>query len=122
VSQVVLNLLVNASHAIADVVGTSGEKGSIRISTRRDGAFAELRVSDTGTGIPEAVQGKIFDPFFTTKEVGRGTGQGLAIAHACVVEHHGGTIHFETEAGRGTTFVIRLPIEGKARVQQGAAA
>jgi signal transduction histidine kinase len=69
-------------------------------------------VRDTGTGIPEAARAKVFDPFFTTKEVGKGTGQGLAIAHAVVVKNHGGTIRFETEAGVGTTFIVRLPVAG----------
>jgi signal transduction histidine kinase len=71
----------------------------------------EVRVADTGTGISEAVRDKIFDPFFTTKEVGKGTGQGLAIAHNFIVNKHGGTLTFETELGKGTTFVIRLPLQ-----------
>lgn len=112
-NQVILNMIVNAAHAIADVVrGGSNGKGTITVTTRHDGDWAEIRISDTGTGIPVAVQNKIFDPFFTTKEVGRGTGQGLAIAHSVVVKKHSGTIAFETEVGKGTTFVIRLPIDG----------
>lgn len=110
-NQVILNIVINATHAIADVVGSSGErKGMITVATRRDGEWVEVRISDTGTGIPEAVRQRIFDPFFTTKKVGQGTGQGLAIAHSVVVRKHGGTIGFETETGRGTTFVIRLPL------------
>lgn len=110
-NQVVLNMIVNASHAIKDVVG-DGEngKGTIAISTRCEGEWAVIRISDTGTGIPEAARPKIFDPFFTTKEVGKGTGQGLAIAYSVVVEKHGGEISFETEVGQGTTFTIRLPL------------
>jgi signal transduction histidine kinase len=111
-NQVILNLVVNAAHAIADVKTRGAEKGRITVTTRRDGGWAEIRVGDTGTGIPEAVRGRIFTPFFTTKEVGRGTGQGLAIAHTVVVKKHGGTLGFETEEGKGTTFIIRLPIEG----------
>ncbi|MBZ5592154.1 MAG: PAS domain S-box protein [Acidobacteriia bacterium] len=111
-NQVILNLVVNAAHAIADVSGRGTGKGQITISTRRDGEWAEIRVRDTGTGIPHAVRSRIFTPFFTTKEMGRGTGQGLAIAHAVVVTKHGGTLDFETEEGQGTTFIIRLPIEG----------
>ena len=111
-NQVILNLVVNAAHAIEDVPGRGTAKGQITIQTRRDAGWAEVRVSDTGTGIPEAVRGRIFTPFFTTKEVGRGTGQGLAIAHAVVVKKHGGTLAFETEEGKGTTFIIRLPIDG----------
>ena len=112
-NQVILNLIVNAAHAIADKMEKEGgEKGTIAVGTRRDGEWIELRVTDTGTGIPEPIRPKIFDPFFTTKAVGRGTGQGLAIAHSIVTEKHGGMITFETETGRGTTFIVRLPIQG----------
>ena len=112
INQVVLNMIVNAAHAIADVVGDGeGGKGTITISTRRDGEFVEVRIADTGAGIPETAQSKIFEPFFTTKEVGKGTGQGLSIAHGVVVKKHGGTLDFETEIGKGTTFIIRLPLE-----------
>ncbi|HXG18066.1 MAG TPA: PAS domain S-box protein [Methylomirabilota bacterium] len=110
-NQVILNLIVNAAHAIADVVGNSGAgKGTITVRTRHDENWAEIRISDTGTGIPEAIRMKIFDPFFTTKGVGKGTGQGLAIAHSVIVDKHGGTIACETEVGKGTTFIIRLPL------------
>ena len=113
-NQVILNLVVNAAHAIADVKMRGTTKGRITVSTHRDGDWAEIRVRDTGTGIPEAVRSRIFTPFFTTKEVGRGTGQGLAIAHAVIVKKHGGTLEFETEEGKGTAFIIRLPIAGAA--------
>jgi signal transduction histidine kinase len=109
-SQVILNLIVNAAHAIADIVKDSGGKGAIRIGTRRNGGFAEIRVSDTGGGIPEAIRSKVFDPFFTTKAVGKGTGQGLAIAQSVIVRKHGGTLSFESEDGVGTTFLIQLPL------------
>jgi Amt family ammonium transporter len=110
-NQVILNLLVNAAHAIADVVGKdSGKKGRITVSTRHDGTCVEIRLTDTGSGIPEAIRQRVFDPFFTTKEVGKGTGQGLAIARSVVVDKHGGTITFETETGKGTTFIVRLPL------------
>jgi signal transduction histidine kinase len=109
-NQVILNLVVNAAHAIADVVGdASGGRGSIRIAARSDDAWCEIRISDTGSGIPVAARSKIFDPFFTTKGVGKGTGQGLAIAYNVVVDKHGGTITFETELGRGTAFIVRIP-------------
>lgn len=110
-NQAILNLVVNAAHAIGDVFkdGTT-PKGKITVQTRRDGEWVEVRIADTGTGIPEAVRGRTFEPFFTTKGVGKGTGQGLAIARSVIVNKHGGTIHFETETGRGTTFVIRLPV------------
>jgi signal transduction histidine kinase len=110
-NQVILNLIVNAAHAIAEVVATApGTKGTIGVSTRRDGEWAEIRISDTGTGIPEEARPSIFNPFFTTKAVGKGTGQGLAMAHAVIAQKHGGTITFETELGAGTTFHVRLPI------------
>jgi signal transduction histidine kinase len=114
INQVMLNLIVNAAHAIADAQhGRQVQKGAIAISTRRDGNRAEIRVRDTGTGIPEAIRTRVFDPFFTTKEVGKGSGQGLSIAHTVIVKNHGGTIHFETETGAGTTFVVRLPLSGE---------
>ncbi len=110
-NQVILNLIVNAAHAIGDVVGVnSGRKGRIKVSTRREGDGVEIRVTDTGTGIPEAVRGRVFDPFFTTKAVGKGSGQGLAIARSVIVDKHAGVIRFETEVGRGTTFIVRLPL------------
>lgn len=111
-NQVFLNLLVNAAHAIGDVVKATGRKGRIEVRTRQDGAWVELAISDTGTGIPEDIRDKVFDPFFTTKEVGRGTGQGLAIARSIVVGNHGGTLTFETELGSGTTFYVRIPVNG----------
>lgn len=116
INQVFLNLIVNAAHAIADVVGDGrGGKGTITISTRRDGDFVELSIVDTGSGIPEEARGRIFEPFFTTKEVGKGSGQGLTIAHSVVVNKHGGTLDFTTEIGKGSTFIIRLPL-----ISQGA--
>jgi PAS domain S-box-containing protein len=114
-NQVILNLIINASHAIGDVVRqVEGSKGTIRISTRLDGAWVEIRISDTGTGVPEEIRHRIFDPFFTTKGVGKGTGQGLAIARSVIVDKHGGTLTFESEMGRGTTFIIRLPVTDSA--------
>lgn len=112
-NQVILNLIVNSAHAIADVVGKTGEKGTITVTTCHDGDTAEIRVKDTGGGIPEKVRSRIFDPFFTTKAVGKGTGQGLAIAHAVITKKHHGSILFESEEGVGTTFIIRLPIAGR---------
>ncbi len=111
-NQVFLNLIVNAAHAIG---GTDKqdqcEKGVIEIGTQCQGNYVEVRIADSGSGIPEEIRDRIFDPFFTTKEVGKGTGQGLAIVHSVVVEQHGGTIRVDSEPGRGTTFIIRLPIE-----------
>src|SRR5262249_38514911 len=111
INQTILNIVVNAAHAIGDVVRNSnGAKGAITITTKRDGEYAEIRIRDTGTGIPEHARARVFDPFFTTKGVGKGTGQGLAIAHSVIVDKHAGSIRFETETGNGTTFVIRLPL------------
>ena len=109
-NQVFLNLIVNAAHAIGDVVRQSGRKGTIRIRTSQEGGLARIDIADTGAGIPEAIRQRVFEPFFTTKEVGKGTGQGLAIARSIVVSKHGGTLMFESEVGKGTTFTIRLPI------------
>jgi signal transduction histidine kinase len=110
INQVVLNLIINASHAISDMVKTTGTLGTLTIRTRLDGDSVEISIGDTGTGIAKSARDKIFDPFFTTKEVGRGTGQGLAIARSVIVNKHGGTLRYETECGKGTTFFIRLPI------------
>jgi signal transduction histidine kinase len=114
-------LIVNAAHAIADSLkGSPNTKGKISVTTRCDRDWAEICVSDSGTGIPEGIRSRIFDPFFTTKDVGKGTGQGLAICHAVIVKKHGGTITFDTKMEIGTTFVVRLPITGGER--EGAAA
>jgi signal transduction histidine kinase len=110
-NQVILNLLVNAAHAVSDVVGQSGDKGRITIQATSDNTHAEIRLTDTGTGIPEKARAKVFEPFFTTKEVGKGTGQGLSMAYNCIVKRHRGSIGFETELGVGTTFIIRLPLD-----------
>jgi len=110
INQVVLNLLVNAAHAVEAAFG--GEhQGKIRVATRREGGEALIEIEDNGCGIPAANLHKIYDPFFTTKEVGKGTGQGLAIAHRIIVDHHEGSIRVASTVGKGTCFTIRLPIE-----------
>jgi signal transduction histidine kinase len=110
-NQVILNILVNASHAVAaSVTDTPTVKGLITVSTRKVGEWAEIRIQDTGGGIPESVRDRIFDPFFTTKEVGKGTGQGLSIAHDVIVNKHGGTIGVDSRPPYGTTFTLRLPL------------
>jgi PAS domain S-box-containing protein len=117
INQVFLNIIVNAAQAIsAKQPGGPQRKGKIVVSSRRDGVWAEVRVADTGGGIAPEVQPRIFEPFYTTRAVGKGTGQGLSIAHG-VVERHGGRISFETELGAGTTFVVRLPIAGPGAVR-----
>ena len=110
-NQCVLNLLINAAHAIGDKLKEKpGGLGLITVGTRRDGAWVEISVRDTGTGIPESARPHIFEPFFTTKEVGKGTGQGLSMVYCNIVKKHGGQVAFETEAGVGTCFLLRLPI------------
>jgi PAS domain S-box-containing protein len=108
INQVVLNLIVNAAHAIGEVVGRSGERGTITIRTAVERETVRISIGDTGGGIPAAIGERIYEPFFTTKPVGRGTGQGLAITRT-IVERHDGTISFDTIAGAGTTFHIILP-------------
>jgi len=121
-NQVVLNLIVNAAHAIGEMKeGGAAGKGAIRISGRLlDSDHVELRISDNGPGIRESVRAKVFEPFFTTKEVGKGTGQGLAIARSVIVDKHHGTLSFETEMGRGTTFIISLPLTEHPASSQGS--
>jgi signal transduction histidine kinase len=111
-NQVLLNLIVNAAHAIEARPGSgaAGRKGTIAVRTRQDDGWVRIEVEDNGSGIPEAVRDRVFERFFTTKDAGRGTGQGLAIARGIVVDRHGGTIRFETEVGRGTVFTVRIPI------------
>ncbi len=114
IGQVLLNLVVNAAHAIAEAQeGDTGRNGRIRITTRKCGEWAEICVTDNGAGIPPHVQNHIFEPFFTTKPVGTGTGQGLFIVHTIVVKNHGGSIRFETQPGQGTSFIFSLPLAGK---------
>jgi len=111
IKQVILNLLVNAAHAVRQRAEEGGpSRGRITVRARRAGDMARVEVADTGTGIPEAVRDKVFDLFFTTKEVGTGTGQGLALAHKVVREQHGGRLGFTTEVGEGTTFWLELPL------------
>lgn len=113
-NQAILNMVINAAHAIAEKAGESGEKGTITVRTRSDGDAAEVRIEDTGTGIPGHLQPRIFNLFFTTKAPGQGTGQGLTMAQSIIVEKHGGTIECQSEGGKGTTFIVRLPLESAA--------
>lgn len=110
-NQVVLNLIVNGAQAIGEALGEHPtEKGQIKVSTSHTETHAEIRVSDSGSGIPDKIRDRIFDPFFTTKDVGVGSGQGLAIARSVIVEKHDGTLEVENKADIGTTFIIRLPL------------
>jgi len=113
-NQVFLNLIINAAQAIAGKVAGADERGTIRISTVRDGAEVVIRIADDGPGIPVELQDRIYEPFFTTKEIGKGSGQGLALART-TVQQHSGSIECTSAPGAGTTFTIRLPIEPPAR-------
>jgi signal transduction histidine kinase len=112
--QVLLNLVVNAAHAIAERL-PEGAPGHIMIATKTEHDDVLITVADNGSGIPANIASKVFDPFFTTKEVGKGTGQGLALARAVIEDRHGGTIRFTSPPGGGTTFTLRIPIAGKTR-------
>lgn len=125
INQVILNLVVNAAHAIGDKVKDTGARGRITVSTYVEQGHAVIAVNDTGAGIPQLIRSHIFDPFFTTKEVGHGTGQGLALCRNIVVKGHGGSLTFDTRLGEGTTFYVRLPLErptGAAPAADGRAA
>jgi signal transduction histidine kinase len=113
-NQVFSNLIINAAHAIADAPHQG--LGKIRVSSRAVGDSVEIKIADNGGGIPPAIRHRIFEQFFTTKAVGRGTGQGLSIAHNIVVEVHGGTLDFESEVDAGTAFTIRLPVDGQTKL------
>jgi len=107
--QVLINLVVNAAHAIGDVVAESGGLGRITIRSQEEADGVLVDIADTGGGIPEEIRDRVFEPFFTTKEPGQGTGQGLALAHNIVVSKHGGRLDFDVEPGSGTTFHLWLP-------------
>lgn len=110
INQVLLNMIINAGHAIAEELKLNGgDRGSIRVETSCARDFIQIIIQDNGTGIPKDIQRKIFDPFFTTKEVGKGTGQGLAISHSVIVEKHSGQIVLKSEPGKGSKFIIKLP-------------
>ncbi len=109
-SQVFINLLVNAADAISDKIGEEpSELGKIKVSTQIDHDWVKIAFSDTGIGMSAIVRKRIFDPFFTTKEIGKGTGQGLSISHNVIVKHHSGTIEVKSVEGVGTTLVVRIP-------------
>ncbi len=113
-NQVILNIIVNAAHAITDSRSESDPMGTIAISTKSLDDEVEIRISDSGGGMSEEVKNRIFEPFFTTKGVGKGTGQGLAIAYAVIVDKHKGSVNVDSEPGEGTTFIISLPMDATA--------
>ena len=106
VGQVVMNLMLNAVHSITP-------PGRIEVATRVRDGYAEIEVSDTGCGIPEENIGRIFEPFYTTREAG-GTGLGLAVSYG-IVKKHRGDIEVKSEVGRGSTFTVRLPLDGQVQ-------
>jgi signal transduction histidine kinase len=108
--QVFLNLVINAAHAIGDRRTVDARHGLVTVRTWHDGDEVAISITDDGCGIPAEIAEQVWEPFFTTKEVGRGTGQGLALARSIIVEGHGGTITLDSEPMQGTTFTIRLPI------------
>ena len=110
INQVMLNMIVNAAHAIEKTIEDGIQsKGRIAIKTYDQDGFVVIEILDTGSGIPEEIISRIFDPFFTTKEPGKGTGQGLSIAHN-VIRNHDGSISVSSTVGEGTTFTIQLPV------------
>lgn len=110
-NQVLLNLIINACHAIQSRKATeSDHAGLISIATKLSDQVVQIQVKDNGCGIPEAVRHRIYDPFFTTKTVGKGTGQGLAIVHDIIVNKHGGHIQLDSIPGQGTAFLLSLPL------------
>jgi two-component system NtrC family sensor kinase len=121
INQVLLNLIVNAAHALADK-GHKKLTGKIDIRSRSEGDWVVVSVSDNGCGIPDAIRERIFDPFFTSKEIGRGTGQGLSIARAIVVEQHAGRLLVHSKVGEGSTFEVWLPRSGAPDCQVAASA
>ncbi len=119
ISQVLLNIIVNSAHAIAGINQSSEkEMGKISIRTTKITHGIEIQITDTGGGIPEHIQERVFEPFFTTKVRGKGTGQGLAIAHRVIVDKHQGRLSFASDKGKGTTFVIELPVDGNEGFNQ----
>ena len=120
-NQALLNMVINAAHAVESVVKGSGARGRIKVRTRQEGQDAVIEIVDTGCGIPESIKDKIFDPFFTTKPVGKGTGQGLSITRSVIVDRHGGSLSVQSREGSGTTFTIRLPLGSDAAALSKAA-
>ncbi|MHC5061036.1 MAG: ATP-binding protein [Planctomycetota bacterium] len=119
-NQVFLNLLINAAHSIAAALESDDSgRGLISVTSRQKGEDVLVSISDTGTGIDPRIQDRIFDPFFTTNQSKKGTGQGLTLARSIVVDKHAGSLGFETEIGVGTTFTVRLPVEGKQPKRNG---
>lgn len=117
--QVFVNIIINAAHALEEKFDQSDSlQGKIIIKTINKGSNIEIVFSDNGSGMSKKVQKRIFDPFFTTKDVGKGTGQGLAIAYDIIVDKHNGSINVESEKNIGTTLTIILPIDNDITSEQ----
>ena len=114
INEVLLGLVINAAEAIGDRLKKTGERGKITVRSKAEGEYVILEVEDTGGGIPEEIRERVYDQFFTTKEVGRGTGQGLSVARKVIINGHNGSLDFTTEMGKGTTFIVKLPVNGFA--------
>jgi PAS domain S-box-containing protein len=114
INQVILIMIINAAQAIQEAIpANSDQKGKIKISTKKGDGCIFIKIEDTGKGIPADLYQRIFDPFFTTKGIGKGTGQGLSLAHQIIVQKHHGTINVDSTVGTGTIFTIQLPIESE---------
>lgn len=109
IKQVLLNIIINAVHAMTDAYHQRKVLGTMTITSSHSDGMVVLSITDTGLGIPDEIANRIFDPFFTTKKVGYGTGQGLAISRDIIMNKHGGELSFISEVNVGTTFFIRLP-------------
>ncbi len=117
-SQAILNLIVNAAHAVKQRSAAEGrDKGHIVIGAQLRGVEVEIRVTDDGTGIAPEIRSRIFDPFFTTKPVGQGTGQGLALVFATIVKKHHGQVRVESQVGRGTAMILQIPLASPAAAE-----
>ncbi|MGA2928429.1 MAG: PAS domain S-box protein, partial [Solirubrobacteraceae bacterium] len=119
-NQVLLNLIINAAQAIEEGLAGCAGRGTITISTRVDGDTVVIEVADDGPGIPPEHLDRIYEPFFTTKEVGKGSGQGLALARTIVVEQHKGSLECASAPGEGTKFTVRLPLQAPTTLAHAA--
>jgi PAS domain S-box-containing protein len=114
INEVLLGLVINAAEAIGDKIKGTAERGKITVRSRAETEYVVIEIEDTGGGIPESIRENVFDHFFTTKDVGNGTGQGLSLARKVVINGHNGSLDFTSEVGKGTTFIMKLPVDGFA--------
>ena len=113
INQVLLNLILNAIHAIKE----APQEGILTLKTFEKSGYICCEITDNGTGIPKTILEHIFTPFFTTKPIGMGTGLGLSIAYDIIVSKHGGRIEVESQLGKGTTFTILLPAHNESKLR-----